>query len=219
MKSLSPNERRVFDYLRRIAPECATNADIVRATGIQPHQQVFQITKRLMAKGLVEGIQSRYRHREWTFRIRDAQENDLPSGCGSRAEEYALEESAANSLSPAAFEALARRVMSEYYDLPLSAGSIPGIPKRFDMVSPDGSTVGDAKYYTLVRGELLPPAKFSVIAEHVWLLEKTPARNRFLVFGNERRVPEQWLARYGHLVCSVNFFYQTNSELLEKLND
>jgi hypothetical protein len=50
--------------------------------------------------------------------------------------------------------------------------------------------VGDAKYYTLVGGKRLLPAKFSVIAEHVWLLEKTEALGTSLVFGNERRVPE-----------------------------
>ena len=31
--------------------------------------------------------------------------------------------------------------------------------------------------------------------------------NKFLVFGNDRRVPEEWLKRYGKLVKDVNFFF------------
>jgi len=47
----------------------------------------------------------------------------------------------------------------------------------------------------------------TVIAEHVWLLENTNADRKFLVFGNDRRVPEQWLERYGPLVRSVEFYF------------
>jgi hypothetical protein len=62
-----------------------------------------------------------------------------------------------------------------------------------------GHVVGDAKYFTRVGGVGLPPAKFSIIAEHVWLLEKTGAPTTFLVFGNDRQVPIRWLERYGDL--------------------
>ncbi len=110
-------------------------------------------------------------------------------------------------LTPAQFEKLARDVMSGHFGLVLREGQAEGVPKRFDLVSPDGSTVGDAKYFTMVRGESLPPAKFSVIAEYVWLLEKTNADRKFLVFGNDRRVPEEWLRRYGHLRDDVEFYF------------
>ena len=61
------------------------------------------------------------------------------------------------------------------------------------MVSEDYTVVGDAKFLTLVRNKKLPPAKFMEIAGHVWLLERLPAKQRFLVFGNQRQVPERWL--------------------------
>jgi hypothetical protein len=64
----------------------------------------------------------------------------------------------------------------------------------------------------------VPPAKFSAIAEHVWLLEKTGAATAFLVFGNDRRVPEQWLERYGHLVVGVQFYFLSDEGELEELN-
>jgi hypothetical protein len=91
------------------------------------------------------------------------------------------------------------------------------VPKEFNLVSSDGSIVGDAKYFTLVRGQRLPPAKFSVVAEHVWLLEKAGAPTAFLVFGNDGQVPSLWLERYGHLVGDVAFYFLTDKGELELL--
>jgi len=109
------------------------------------------------------------------------------------------------------FEEIARQVMADYFEFKepdeLSPGKVPGFPKLFDFVSPDKKIVGDAKYLTMVRGKRIPPAKFSTIAEYVWMLEKTDARVKFIVFGNDRRVPEEWLVRYGKLVSEVRFFF------------
>ena len=119
---------------------------------------------------------------------------------------------------PAArFEALARRVLSDHYAVDLTRGSLPGVAKLFDFVSPDRRVVGDTKYFSLIGGVGLPAAKFSIIAEHVWLLEKTGARTTFLVFGNDRAVPLRWLARYGVLASSVAFFFVYDDGTLERL--
>ncbi len=120
-------------------------------------------------------------------------------------------------LTPFEFEALAREVLSERFGTDLSTGKVAGIPKKFDFVSEDCRIVGDAKYFTLVRGERLPPAKFSVIAEYVWLLEKTDASYTFLVFGNDRRVPALWLEKYGRLIRSITFFFLGEDGQLELL--
>lgn len=117
-----------------------------------------------------------------------------------------------------AFEAFARRKLSEHLGVDLRASEVPRVPKRFDMVSPDYRVVGDAKYLTMVKGERKPPAKFSLIAEHVWLLEKTAiAEKKFLVFGNDIRVPRLWLQKYGHLVDKVEFYFLDNNGQLERL--
>jgi hypothetical protein len=108
--------------------------------------------------------------------------------------------------------------MSRHFDAPLKPGQMPGVHKEWDMVSPDGDIVGDAKYFTLVHGQRLPPAKFSVIGEHVWLLEKTYAPTTFLVFGNDRQVPELWLERYGSLVAGVSFYFLGDEGDLEQLS-
>jgi len=97
--------------------------------------------------------------------------------------------------------------MSRYFGVELKERSMKDHPKTFDLVSEDGSIVGDAKYLTMVRGERIPPAKFMEISGHVWMLEKVDAERKFLVFGNDIRVPKEWLKRYGELVEGVEFFF------------
>ena len=115
---------------------------------------------------------------------------------------------------PSEFEELSRDVMSKMFNTALAPGRVTGVHKQFDLVSDDAQIVGDAKYYTAVNGTGLPPAKFATIAEYVWLLEKAPARERFLVFGNDRRVPEWWLDRYGALT-DVSFYYLSDDGELD----
>ena len=190
------NTEVVLRHLNFIYPQEATNSDIVRATKIEPHQKVYGITRKLLRAGKVSGRQI---GREWFFKAIPGSE-EAPETLY----EKPIPEESPNSTS---FESLARQVFSRYYGTPLKPGCLPGIPKKWDLLSDDGMIVGDAKYYTLVGGSSLPPAKFSTIAEHVWLLEKTDARTKFLVFGNQIEVPQHWLARYGKLVSGVNFFF------------
>jgi len=207
------NKERVLDYLWAISPDYATNSQIREATGIKSHQQVYLLTRQLMGSGRIRGEQ---RGHEWVFGADESPAVQLTSP--GRASQVARSK-AHETLSPRAFEGLARSVMSARFGVPLKPGQAPGVPKEFDMVSPDGDIVGDAKYYTLVRGERLPPAKFSVIAEHVWLLEKTNVPVTFLVFGNQRDVPVLWLERYGDLVSGVTFYFLTDDGKLEQLTE
>jgi hypothetical protein len=116
------------------------------------------------------------------------------------------------------FETFAREKMSDLFGSGrLTAQRRTGFPKCFDLVSGDGGVVGDAKYLTLVGGSKLPPAKFMEIAGHVWLLERTPARRRFLVFGNQRRVAEWWLEKYGPLVETVEFYFLSDDGTVANL--
>lgn len=105
------------------------------------------------------------------------------------------------------FEELARKVMSKYFGVELKEKYVEGHPKTFDLVSDDGSVVGDAKYLTMVRGKRIPPAKFMEISGHVWMLEKINAKRKFLVFGNDIRVPKEWLKRYGKFLKDIEFFF------------
>lgn len=116
------------------------------------------------------------------------------------------------------FEKYARKCLSDYFGVELKSGQCRGVPKLFDFVSDDGKIVGDAKYFTLVKGRALPPAKFSVIAEHVWLLEKTNVEKKFLVFGNDKRVPIRWLEKYGDLFSNIDFYFIDDKGKIELLN-
>lgn len=116
------------------------------------------------------------------------------------------------------FEAFARAEMGKHIGVALGSVKLDGHPKHFDMVSADGSIVGDAKFLTLVHGKSLPPAKFMEITGHVWLLERTPANRRFLVFGNQRRVAEWWLEKYGRLTRNVEFYFLNEDGVLELLS-
>ncbi len=218
MAALTARER-VLNHLRLIAPDGATNADILRATGIKHHPAVYQITQQLVAQGLVR---SERPGNEWTFfAIEGSTMRPVPPmqpGQPMPSVNSAPEPVATTpTLTAVTFEQLARSKMAQLFGTRFSVGSLPGVPKLFDCVSADGAIVGDAKYYTLVGGSGLPPAKFSVIAEHVWLLEKTAATTRFLVFGNDRQVPERWLKRYGNLAAAVRFYFLSDTGELEQL--
>lgn len=115
------------------------------------------------------------------------------------------------------FEIFARKVMSEYFGLELKKRRRSDWPKEFDLVSPDFRIVGDAKYFKMVRGKRLPPAKFSNIAEYVWMLEKIDADIKFLVFGNDIRVPKKWLEKYGKYVDNVKFYFIHEDGRIEEL--
>jgi hypothetical protein len=160
-------------------------------------------------------IQGERRGNEWVFWSNESLAAQFTSPGRASPQEIAAQ--AGQGLTPGAFEKLAQRRMSEHFGVSLAPGTVPGVPKRFDLVSPDKAIVGDAKYYTLVRGQRLPPAKFSVIAEYVWLLEKTGAPTRFLVFGSDRQVPELWLVRCSKLVSDVGFFFLSDDGGLESL--
>ena len=105
------------------------------------------------------------------------------------------------------FERYARDFMSLHIAAKLHERQLAGIPKRFDMVSDNGQVVGEAKFLTLVRQAVDPPAKFMEIAGHVWLLQKAQCRRRFIIFGNDRRVPERWLKKYSTLASGVEFYF------------
>lgn len=206
------NRDRVLQFLQSICPRDATNADIVSRTGIRPHAQVFQITRNLYQLGLISGSQGDGEWRFWAKAIVKpaAQSSSNPI-------EPALPNS--NIANPARiFEGRACRLMSQYFGLPLAPAKVTGVPKAFDLVSPEKTIVGDAKFYTLVNDFSLPPAKFSVITEYVWLLEKTHAERKFLVFGNERRVPEEWLRRFGKLAHEIEFYFIGAPDVVERLS-
>jgi hypothetical protein len=206
------NKERVLEFLRSIAPNGATNEEIVSKTGVRPHTQVFQITRQLKGEGVLKAVQA---DKEWKFWYTGSKigRPETPLPATSTAGPLSTEE----KITPKAFEALAIEAAGRHYGVKFSPGRVGNVPKIFDLVSSDHRIIGDAKYFTLVGGTALPPAKFSIIAEHVWLLERTSADVRFLIFGNDREVPARWLVKYGSLTQCVSFFFLHQSGTLETL--
>lgn len=89
---------------------------------------------------------------------------------------------------------------------------IKNVRKNFDLVSSDGNHIGDAKYYKMLDSGKSPSAKLSTISEYVWLLEKTNAKHKFIVFGRDMRVPLLWLKRFKSLT-NIKFYFFENNKL------
>lgn len=207
----STNKERVLEYVWAASPAGTTNGEIQRETGITSHQQVYLLTRELMGPGWIQGEQ---RERKWMFWADESVGAQLssPGGTGP-GEPYR------GPRASAAFADRAREAMSAHLGVPLAPDVIYGVPRVFELVSPDRSIVGCAVYYCPVQGQRLPPAKFSLIGERVWLLEKAGAQVAFLVFGYDRDVPLLWLRRYGHLAPNVRFYYLSDRGALEELDE
>jgi hypothetical protein len=199
----------VLEYLKRIAPKPVSNSQISNATGIRPHAQVFQLTAKLEKAGEIQG---RLFGKEWEYWCDVDRQRPKPT-----APKTIDDSSLMATTTPQAFEVHARRLLEIHYLVALPRGSVTGIPKNWDFCSVDGSVIGDAKFFAMVGGERNPPAKMSVIAEYVWLLSKTKAKEKFLIFGNDRRVCGSWLSKHRHLVDDIQFWFLADGGELERL--
>ena len=112
------------------------------------------------------------------------------------------------------FEEALRRFLKRawHVDLQEREVQIKGIRKKFDLVSDDVNYVGDAKY---LKNIAVPAAKFSMIAEYVWLLSYVSAARRFLIFGHDREIPDRWLKRYKPLIKGIEFYFFTGTKLIQ----
>ena len=205
----STNKERVLESIWAASPRGATNSDIRQGTGITSHQQVYMLTRDLMGPGWIQGEQ---RGREWVFWADESVGAQLSSpGRTGPGKPYF------GPLASEAFAERAREAMSAHLGVPLVPGVVPGVPRVFELVSPDRSMAGCTLYYAPVQRQWLPPAKFSLIGERVWLLEKAGASVAFLVFGYDRDVPLRWLKRYGDLAPGIDFYFLGDEGTLEQL--
>lgn len=118
----------------------------------------------------------------------------------------------------AEFQGNATVKMSAYFGTPLKKVRIRGFPKEFDMVSTDCEIVGDAKWRVLPPNGQQEKVLCEEITAYVWLLEKIAASRKFMIFGNDRRVPESWLGKYGRLPTAVEFYFWDEKGPVERLS-
>jgi len=114
------------------------------------------------------------------------------------------------------FEDFVREVMSRHFGVKLTPRKLPSWPKLFDMASSDGTIVGEAIFFSTSnkKAEILP-RRLAHITEKVWLLEKTVAKTKFLVFGGDVEVPREWLKKYGKFANEVKFFTIANNMAIQ----
>jgi len=110
----------VVAYLWSVLPDGATNSEIAESFGIGSHQIVFMITRDLMRRGLIRGDRE---GRTWTFYGVE----DPAALLAGRARWPRGAEWSGGTMSPAGFEALAGRRLSERYGVALSPGSVSGV--------------------------------------------------------------------------------------------
>ena len=94
------------------------------------------------------------------------------------------------TLESAKFEKYTLEFLNKKYNLKLEKRIIQfkGAEHSFDFVSRNNEYIGDAKYLSMRANGRIPHAKLATISEYVWLLEKTKAKYKFLIFGNDKRV-------------------------------
>lgn len=110
------------------------------------------------------------------------------------------------------FERQARERLANLWNIPFPSAPNPvrlrtGAAKRFDLVSPDGTVVGDVKWFLHSKD---PAAKIDNIGFYVWLLKEIPNTERvFLLFNQNAReaVEREFLRRFRQLASPVEFYY------------
>lgn len=122
-----------------------------------------------------------------------------------------------------AFEALAAEALSRrfgvklYRDVHMKTRLKDGLElvRVFDLASEDGRVVGEVMYLSAGK---TPTARFPAISEHVWILEKVEAEEKFIAFGGDVLVPKLWIEKYGRLVKGVKFYYVGEDGEVKELN-
>ncbi len=115
------------------------------------------------------------------------------------------------------FEEVVAKSLGRLFGVEFGPSSDQAHPREFAFASSDGRLLGDIIYGTMVAGRGLSKAKYSEISETVWLLEKSPAETRFVVFGHQIQVPEFWLQKYGHVPSDVWIFFCDHLGILTRL--
>lgn len=97
--------------------------------------------------------------------------------------------------------------MMNRFSVGLRKRQVDPAPKAFPLVSEDEEIVGDKTYAKMLEGGKTPYAVHATISETVWLLQQLDTEQTFIIFGNDRRVPETWLERFGPLAEGVEFYF------------
>ena len=205
---------RIYTYLQSIYPQGATNAEIDRALQMPSIYVVNGITRALLNQERILGVPGVTGQRSMTFYARSPEETTSPlqlsTASTSKGDETGV-------TLPQEFQQRAAEFLSRRYGKMLSNRSLPLMPKSFELVSDDVGVVGCARYFPRNGGPNLQAIRLAIITEAAWLLERTSAENKFILFGGDRATPFQWLQQNGLLCPGIKLYFLFDNGNLEEL--
>lgn len=222
-KDVEQNSERVLAYLGSIYPRGTGSHEIASALRLSTPLAAARAARQLIKEGKIRAERIKTRKGVvWMYyafhavMVQPAEVNPAHIAAGDVAEPGA---EAVVAISPAQsrFKHLARSALSALYACELAPKAPHGPPRIYDLVSEDGSFVGESVYFEPSEVARVAPERFSLLAERVWLLEKAQAKNRFLVTGGDRRPLSEWVRCYGKFAGEIAFYYLDVQGRLEKI--
>ena len=122
------------------------------------------------------------------------------------------------------FENIARKLIESELNTILNSGkiNINGKTKDFDLLNIDEKIVGDIKHYKMTSGGNNPSAKFSVLNEYAWLMQKLEQFDnqkwkKIFVIGQDRKVVEKYISTFDLWLDDIEIYFCDSDSTLEKM--
>ena len=122
------------------------------------------------------------------------------------------------------FENIARKLIQTELETILNSGkiNINGKTKDFDLLNIDEKIVGDIKHYKMTSGGNNPSAKFSVLNEYAWLMQKLEQFDnqkwkKIFVIGQDRKVVEKYISTFDLWLDDIEIYFCDSDSTLEKM--
>ena len=112
------------------------------------------------------------------------------------------------------FENVARKALETELDTILNGGkiNINGKVKDFDLLNIDEKIVGDIKHYKMTSGGNNPSAKFSVLNEYSWLMQKLEQYQKqkwrkIFVIGEDLTVVKRYISTFDAWLDDIEIYF------------
>jgi hypothetical protein len=112
------------------------------------------------------------------------------------------------------FENVARKAIEVEFDMILNSGkiNINGKVKDFDLLNIDEKIVGDIKHYKMTSGGNNPSAKFSVLNEYSWLMQKLEQYQKekwkkIFVIGEDKIMVEKYISIFNAWLDDIEIYF------------
>ncbi len=112
------------------------------------------------------------------------------------------------------FEDMARNAIEKEVGSTLPGGEIgiTGKTKRFDLLNVDERIVGDIKHYSMTAGGNIPSAKFSILNEYAWLMQRLEQHQKqkwrkIFVIGDDPVVVKKYISTYDAWLDDIEIYF------------